>query len=64
MTVATFRNAPEADMARGSLESSGIDVFMAGEHVGRLGLHLATIQLQVRRSDEETARELLSQVEF
>ncbi len=67
VTIAVYAVVTQATMARSFLESFGIDVFMADENVTRIANHLTPmiggVKLQVRASDEETARELLSQVE-
>lgn len=67
VTVATFLRAYEAELARGLLEASEIDVFVADENMGRIASHLTPliggIRLQVRREDEDLARELLDRVQ-
>ena len=66
VTIATFRYGYEAELARGLLESSEIDVLMVDEAAGRIANHLAPllgwIKLQVRREDADAARDLLASV--
>ncbi len=59
VTIATFPEPMEANMARMALESAGIDVFLQGETANSL-LPVAFIsQLQVRPEDEAAARRVL-----
>src|ERR1700732_5614414 len=37
VTIRQFRDLPEALLARGSLESAGIECFLADENLGRVG---------------------------
>ena len=66
MTIATFGTAHEAELARGYLESGGIDVFLADQVISRVAPHYSRsfgeIRLQVRQKDAAEAREILSQV--
>jgi len=64
VTVATFSNQGEAQIARGFLESSGIEVFVGDENLSRMENPVFTggTKLQVRAADADTARELLTQV--
>lgn len=63
MTVARFARLEEALVARGVLESAGIECFLADENMmniaGPHGLVLGGARLQVLDSDVEAARELL-----
>jgi len=63
VTIATFHSEPEFLLARARLESAGIDCFVTGEHMLRIGgwhSHLADgIRLQVRESDAPDARAIL-----
>jgi hypothetical protein len=64
VTVAHFRNMPEALVARATLEGAGIRCFLLSENTMRLkGLLRADgdAQLQVAAEDEAAAREVLSQ---
>ncbi len=67
VTVAQFTNLIEFDMARGLLESEGIECFSPEERFtgisGGFYTYAVTIRLQVRSRDEERARALLEQVE-
>ena len=55
----------EADLARGYLESEGVDAWILDEHQVRMQWHLAhalgCIKVAVRHEDAQRARELLAQ---
>jgi Putative prokaryotic signal transducing protein len=60
VTVATFFSPPEAHASRMALEEGGIAAWVADEAVGTMyGVGVGT-RLQVRASDEATAREILA----
>jgi hypothetical protein len=64
VTVGRFSTLPEMDMARGLLESEGIDCLAPEEHLvaatGRLyGQAVGWLRLQVRQEDAERAVALL-----
>ena len=59
VTIATFPEPMEANMARSALESAGIRVFMVGETANSMIPVAFTSQLQVRSEDEAAARRLL-----
>ena len=59
VTIATFPEPMEANMARSALESAGIRVFMVGETANSMIPVAFTSQLQVRSEDEVAARSLL-----
>jgi hypothetical protein len=59
VTVATFPEPMEANMARMALESAGIGVFLRGETANSLIPVAFESQLQVRPEDEIAARRLL-----
>lgn len=59
VTIARFSSPIEAQMARGLLESAGINSFLVGENVNNLLQAAFRVRLQVAASDEEAARELL-----
>lgn len=61
VTVRRFESPMEAQMAKGMLESAGIDVQMVGEHVNNLMPAAFGVRLQVRQEDEGPALELLAQ---
>jgi hypothetical protein len=59
--VGRFENPVEAQMAKGMLESAGIECFLVGENVNNLLAAAFRVRLQVRVEDEAAARELLVQ---
>ena len=67
MTVATFGDPFSGNLAKGKLESEGIECFIASEHrLGRsfgAGGMLGPIELQVKESDIERADKLLQEIE-
>jgi len=63
VTVAEFIEPVFAQMAKGALESAGIECFMEGEHANSMINSAFWTQLQVHRRDEEAAREILDQSE-
>jgi len=63
ITVATFPEPAEANMARAMLESAGIQVFLSGENANSLLPVAFESQLQVRAEDESAARALLNSAE-
>jgi hypothetical protein len=63
ITVARFESPIEAQIAKGVLESSGIECFLVGENVNSLLNAAFRVRLQVRIEDEEAARELLGSAE-
>lgn len=63
VTVARFESPVEAQIAKGVLESAGIDCFLVGENVNSLLQAAFRVRLQVRTEDEEAARELLGPAE-
>ena len=60
VTVGRFENPMEAQMARGLLESSGIECFMVGENANQLLASTFRVRLQVRVEDEDTALALIA----
>jgi len=60
ITVATFPEPMEANMARSALESAGIGVFLQGETANSLLPVAFSSRLQVRREDEAAARAVLN----
>lgn len=60
VTVATFIEPLEAEMARLRLESAGIETFLAGENARILEPGLGPLQLQVRAADAADARAILT----
>ena len=65
VTVRQFRDLPEALLAKGSLESAGIECFLADENLVRLDWFISNfiggIKLNVRAADAENARKLLDE---
>ena len=65
VTVRQFRDLPEALLAKGSLESAGIECFLADENLVRLDWFISNfiggIKLKVRPADEANARKLLDE---
>lgn len=60
ITVASFHESAEAEMAKGRLRSAGIDCFLVGENTAVLyGNALGGLQLQVNPEDEADARAVL-----
>jgi Putative prokaryotic signal transducing protein len=64
VTIARFSTLPEMDMARGLLESEGIDCLAPEEHLvaatgGIYGQAVGWLRLQVRTEDVERAKALL-----
>jgi hypothetical protein len=60
VTIATFPEPAEANLARTVLESAGIDVFLRGEIANSMVPVAFESQLQVRPEDESAARALLN----
>lgn len=63
VTIATFPEPAEANMARSVLEGAGIAVFLRGENANSLFPVAFTSELQVRAEDESAARALLNSAE-
>ena len=65
VTIRQFRDLPEALLAKGSLESAGIECFLADENLVRLDLFISNfiggIKLNVRAADAENAQRLLDE---
>ena len=65
VTVRQFRDLPEALLAKGSLESAGIECFLADENLVRLDWFISNfiggIKLNVHAADEANARKLLDE---
>jgi hypothetical protein len=63
VTIRLFRDLPEALDAKGLLESSGIECFLANENIGRLDWFISNaignMRLQVAKEDAEMAIEIL-----
>jgi len=65
VTVRQFRDLPEALLAKGSLESAGIECFLADDNLVRLDWFISNfiggIKLNVRAADAENAQKLLDE---
>jgi len=65
VTLRQFRDMPEALLAKGSLDSSGIECWLADDNMVRLDWFysnlLGGIKLQVKQEDAEIANEVLDQ---
>ena len=59
VTIATFPEPMEANMARSALEAAGIPVFLVGETANSMIPVAFESQLQVQKKDEAAARGLL-----
>ena len=60
-TVGSFESPMEAQIAKGLLESSGMECFLLGENANSMIQAAFPMQLQVRVEDEAAAQELLAQ---
>lgn len=64
VTVAEFIEPVYAQLAKGALESAGIECFLQGEHINNLQMGVAfSAELQVHKHDEEAARQILDAAE-
>src|ERR1700722_9642188 len=59
VTVGKFLEPVNAQMAKGMLESAGIECFLQGENANSLLALAFRARLLVHKQDEETAREIL-----
>jgi Putative prokaryotic signal transducing protein len=59
VTVGKFLEPANAQMAKGVLESAGIECFLQGENANSLLAPAFRARLLVHKQDEEAARELL-----
>jgi len=64
-TIRKFRDLPEALLAKGCLESAGIECFLADENLVRMDWFISNfiggIKLNVRVADAENARKILDE---
>jgi hypothetical protein len=64
-TIRKFRDLPDAILAKGLLESAGIECYLADENIVRLDWFISNaignMRLQVKLADAETAIEILDQ---
>ena len=65
VTIATFRDLPEALLARGKLESAGIECLLADDNIVRMDWFWANavggVKLQVSTEDAEEALDILAE---
>jgi hypothetical protein len=61
VTVGRFSDPVEAQLAKGMLESAGVECFLVGENVNNLLQAAFRVRLQVRVEDEAAARELIAE---
>ncbi len=61
VTVASYSEVGDAQMAQSVLDGSGIESFMSGQEANIL-MPMSGARLQVRLADLETARELLNTI--
>jgi hypothetical protein len=59
VTVGKFLEPSNAQMAKGALESAGIECFLQGENANSLLALAFRARLLVHQQDEEAAREIL-----
>lgn len=60
VTIASFTEPLEAEMAKLRLASAGIEVFLSGENARIMEPGLGPLQLQVSADDEADARAILA----
>jgi len=60
VSVAGFQDPSEAQMAKGMLESAGIECLLQGENANDLFPGALRVSVQVRESDETAAQALLA----
>ena len=64
-TIRKFRDLPDAILAKGLLESAGIECYLADDNIVRLDWFISNaignMRLQVKPTDAETAIEILDQ---
>lgn len=60
ITVGRFESPVEAQIAKGMLESAGIETFLVGENANSLIQAAFRVRLQVRVEDETVARAFLA----
>jgi len=64
VSVAGFQDPSEAQMAKGMLESAGIECLLQGENANELFPGSLRVSVQVRESDEAAAQALLADAEL
>jgi hypothetical protein len=63
VTIATFAEPMEANMARSAIEASGIEVFMRGELANSMLSAAFSSEIQVKPVDEAAARQVLNSLD-
>jgi Putative prokaryotic signal transducing protein len=63
VTIRNFRQLPEALLAKGSLESAGIESYLADDNMVRIFVSTFTggVRLQVRAEDADAATQILDE---
>jgi hypothetical protein len=61
VTVGRFQSPVEAQIAKGILDSAGVECFLVGENANNLLQAAFRVRLQVREQDEDAALTLLAQ---
>jgi hypothetical protein len=65
VTIRQFRDLPEALLAKGSIESAGIECFLADDNLVRMDWFISNfvggIKLRVKAADAENAQKLLNE---
>ena len=65
VTIRQFRDLPEALLAKGGIESAGIECFLADDNIVRLDWFISNfiggVKLKVHPEDAETATQILNQ---
>ncbi len=61
VTVGRYLEPTDAHMAKGLLDSAGIECFLQGEQANALLAPAFRVRLRVRHADENAAREMLAQ---
>ena len=61
VTVGRFESPLEAQMAKGLLESAGVECMLVGENANNLMQAAFRVRLQVKEEDEAASLELLAQ---
>ncbi len=63
VSIAGFRDPMEAQLAKGMLESAGVECMLQGENANALYPGALRVKLQVRAGEEDEARALLGDAE-
>ncbi|SNT07191.1 Putative signal transducing protein [Granulicella rosea] len=60
VTVGKYLEPADAHMAKGLLDSAGIECFLQGEQANSLLASAFRVRLRVRHADEDAAKEMLA----